>query len=167
MSAPPDLDELFVRAAADPDTPLLLADFVDATPPKGEFRTATREAATGLPPIEVAMRSPSLRVLAIEKTARNPNEEFVFIGRASTCDVILRDASVSKSHAVFERESAEWFLRDNRSHNGTFVGDRRLESGERVRVESGDAIRFGAYVVYFVLPRDLRRILETTGLARG
>lgn len=167
MSDPPELPdphELYERAQTDPDVPLLLADFVAPTPPRGEFRTATRTASTGLPPLEIAVRAPALRILPLEKTARNPYERFVFIGRASTCDVILRDVSVSKSHAVFERERAEWFVRDNRSHNGTYVGERRLEAGERARIASGDALRFGACAVYFVMPKDLRRILESMGL---
>jgi hypothetical protein len=163
LSAPPHLEELFFRADADPDVPLLLADFVDPTPPRGEFRTATREAGAGLPSLEVAVCAPALRILPLEKTARNPYEEFVFVGRASTCDVILRDVSVSKSHAVFERTRSGWLLRDNRSHNGTYLGERRLDAGERAPLGSGQALRFGAYAVYFVMPVELRRILETMG----
>lgn len=141
-------------------TPLLLADFLDRTPPRGEFRTASRPDSPPHPPVALALRAPQLRVVPVVKADRNPYGGFVFVGRASTCDVILRDVSVSKSHAVFEREESGWILRDNRSHNGTWLGDRRVVPGERARLESGAAIRFGAYPVYFMLAPDLRRILE-------
>ena len=160
MSDPLALDELLAYADHDPETPLLIVDFCDPTMPRGEFRTATRTAAPELATVELALASASLRVVPLEKTDRNPYEAFVFVGRASTCDVILRDASVSKSHAVFEREASGWILRDNRSHNGTFVGDRRLALGERAPIASRTAVRFGTYPVYFMMPVDLRRILE-------
>jgi pSer/pThr/pTyr-binding forkhead associated (FHA) protein len=54
-------------------------------------------------------------------------------------------------------------VKDNRSHNGTFWNERKLASGERKRLETGDAIRFGAYPVYVIMPADVRRILETMG----
>lgn len=158
-----DLDELYAYTERDPRTPVLLADFMNPTPPDGEFRTATRKGSAALPPVEEALRASSLRAVPLAKTDRNPYEAFVFVGRASTCDVILRDVSVSKSHAVFELEPDGWIVRDNRSHNGTFVGERRLALGERARVASGDAVRFGTYPVYFMMPQDLRRILEAMG----
>jgi pSer/pThr/pTyr-binding forkhead associated (FHA) protein len=90
------------------------------------------------------------------------------VGRASTCDVILRDASVSKTHAVFERDGeALWRLRDNRSHNGTWVNYARLTPNARIPVASGDAILFGAYPAYLVSPDELRRLLADLGLVDG
>jgi pSer/pThr/pTyr-binding forkhead associated (FHA) protein len=91
-------------------------------------------------------------VVPIVKGARNPYGDFVFVGRGSTSDIILADASVSKSHAAFQLEGGKWFLKDNRARNGTFVNGRRLEPGERVALVSGKAIHFGAYGTYFLEP---------------
>jgi pSer/pThr/pTyr-binding forkhead associated (FHA) protein len=53
-----------------------------------------------------------------------------------------------------------WRLRDNRSHNGTWVDGQRLTSKSRVAVQSGQPLVFGAYPAYLIMPVDLRRILE-------
>jgi pSer/pThr/pTyr-binding forkhead associated (FHA) protein len=102
----------------------------------------------------------------LSKSERNPYQRFIFVGRASTCDVILRDASVSKTHAVFERDERQalWKLRDNRSHNGTWHNGERLEDGERVSLESGDVIVLGSYPVYFMRSPDLMKILARPSL---
>jgi pSer/pThr/pTyr-binding forkhead associated (FHA) protein len=75
----------------------------------------------------------------------------------------LRDASVSKTHAVFERDDQQplWKLRDNRSHNGTWLNRSRLPPEARLPVASGDSIVFGAYPAYLISPDELRRILAT------
>ncbi len=149
------------------DVPVLLSDFrAGVRAGAGEFRTATRDVGP-IPALGVVLHDPEVNITPLAKSDRNPYENFIFVGRASTCDVILRDASVSKSHAVFERTADGWILRDNRSHNGTWVHERRLAPSERVPVESGIAIVFGAFPVYVIMPSDLRRILETMGPVHG
>jgi pSer/pThr/pTyr-binding forkhead associated (FHA) protein len=128
--------------------------------PAPEYRTSTREETPPLPSVSEALREEGVLLAPLRKSARNPYENFIFVGRASTCDVILRDASVSKTHAVFERDGdALWKLRDNRSHNGTWVNYARLRPNARIPVASGDAILFGAYPAYLVSPEELRRML--------
>ena len=76
-----------------------------------------------VPRLAASLLDEDVRLAPLSKSDRNPYQNFIFVGRASTCDVILRDASVSKTHAVFERDGQQplWKLRDNRSHNGTWV----------------------------------------------
>jgi FHA domain len=127
-----------------------------------EFRTSTRQGVLARPQVEELLLDEGASLAPLTKSDRNPYDNFIFVGRASTCDVIFRDASVSKSHAVFERDDARvWRLRDNGSHNGTWVDGRRLAPKTRVPVASGHAIVFGAYPAYLIMPDDLRRILET------
>lgn len=127
-----------------------------------EYRTSTREGDLELGPVTQALGDEGVGLAPLIKSDRNPYENFIFVGRASTCDVILRDASVSKSHAVFERDAkGVWCLRDNRSHNGTWVDGGRLAPKARVTVASGMAIVFGAYPAYLLMPADLGRILAT------
>ncbi len=108
-------------------------------------------------------------VAPLVKAGRNPYANFIFVGRASTSDIVLRDASVSKSHAVFEAGTGTdgWRLRDNGSHNGTFVDGRRLAGKTPVSIASGSAVLFGAYPAYVLMPDDLRRILETLRASHG
>jgi pSer/pThr/pTyr-binding forkhead associated (FHA) protein len=150
-----------VVAGEEVRSPVLLAGFATAIrPSEREFRTATRDATTSLPPFDTVLADPATCVLILEKAGKNPYEGFVFVGRASTSDVVIRDASISKSHAAFDYAYGAWHVRDNRSHNGTSVNGRRLASGERVRIESRDALVFGAYPVYVVMPDDLKRLIE-------
>ncbi|MGD0529176.1 MAG: FHA domain-containing protein [Polyangiaceae bacterium] len=127
-----------------------------------EYRTSTQEGFPALPSVAEALLDDGVCLAPLSKSERNPYQKFIFVGRASTCDVILRDASVSKTHAVFERDERQplWKLRDNRSHNGTWVNGERLGPESRVAVTSGDALVFGAYPAYLLSPEELRRILQ-------
>ena len=105
-------------------------------------------------------------MVPLEKSPRNPYDGFLFLGRASTCDIIIRDASISKTHAVIEPSEAGWHLRDNRSRNGTWRNMDRLKDGERVALVSGDVIVLGSYPLYFILSADLMK-LTRFARARG
>jgi pSer/pThr/pTyr-binding forkhead associated (FHA) protein len=66
----------------------------------------------------------------------------VTVGRSSSNPVALEgDALVSRLHAVFERYSSGWVLRDIGSSNGTYVNGSRLATGHRLL--PGDEIRVG------------------------
>jgi hypothetical protein len=143
------------------DVPVLIVGLNgSARSDAAEYRTSTRQGDLTLGPVVRALLDQDVTLAPLVKSDRNPYENFIFVGRASTCDVILRDASVSKSHAVFERDARGGFcLRDNRSHNGTWIEGERLAAKARVTVPSGSAIVFGAYPAYLLMPDDLGRIL--------
>jgi hypothetical protein len=64
------------------------------------------------------------------------------LGKDASNDVVLgADATVSRLHAVLERFSSGWCLRDLGSRNGSFVNGERV-FGERV-LRSGDEVRLG------------------------
>jgi hypothetical protein len=70
------------------------------------------------------------------------NGDRVTIGKDPSNDVaIAADGTVSRLHAVLERFSSGWVLRDLGSRNGTFVNGERVFS-ERV-LRPGDEIRCG------------------------
>jgi pSer/pThr/pTyr-binding forkhead associated (FHA) protein len=137
--------------------------------PAADYRTSTHEGTPTFPTVNEALLDRGVYLAPLAKSDRNPYQNFVFVGRASTCDVILRDASVSKTHAVFERDAQQpvWKIRDNRSHNGTWVNRARLQPEARIPVASGDSIVFGAYPAYLLLPDELRRILATMAPTHG
>jgi hypothetical protein len=138
---------------------VLLIEFWKGGGPAREFRTSTLSAPESIPPLVAAATNPETLVAALEKSPRNPYDGFLFLGRASTCDVIIRDASISKTHAVIEPWPGGWRLRDNRSRNGTWRNGQRLKENERVELVSGDLIVLGSYPVYFVLSPDLMKLL--------
>lgn len=81
----------------------------------------------------------------------------VVIGRSDTADLVLPDAGVSRKHAVLERRSEGWFIRDNGSANGTLVngvareeaafgpGDVAMVGKFSIRIELEEAEEFSEY----------------------
>lgn len=66
------------------------------------------------------------------------------IGRSAENDLVLRHASVSKSHAFIEYDDRDLFyVCDEGSTNGTQINGRTLASGELEVLEAGDTLRFG------------------------
>jgi hypothetical protein len=82
-----DLEEL--------ETPVLIVELGSAVPPQREFRTTT-ERASWIPPLTRVIVNPSVCVVPLEKSNRNPYTSFIFVGRGSSSDIILRRSSVSK-----------------------------------------------------------------------
>ena len=59
------------------------------------------------------------------------------VGRSPDCAVTLKHASISRSHARFERDGERWFVVDAGSRNGIVVDRRRIE-----RLELADMAEF-------------------------
>jgi ABC-type multidrug transport system ATPase subunit/pSer/pThr/pTyr-binding forkhead associated (FHA) protein len=82
-------------------------------------------------------------------------------GRDPSNDVVLESPTVSRYHAVVERVGQRYRVRDQRSANGTFVNDQRVD-GE-AWLKAGAALRIGPY--RFVLGQDeLAQFDESGGL---
>lgn len=65
------------------------------------------------------------------------------IGREADNDVVIKDESVSRHHAVLERDGRSlWWLEDLGSNNGTRVNGRPVI---RQTVSAADAVTFGRY----------------------
>ena len=73
----------------------------------------------------------------------------VTIGRHPDSDIFLDDVTVSRNHAVVEREGDEWVIVDEGSLNGTYVNRRR---GDRTVLSDGDEIQIGKYKFTFIAP---------------
>jgi len=59
------------------------------------------------------------------------------LGRSSTCEIVLSDANASRTHAQIEKRSADYWIEDLGSTNGTLVNgslikERKLVHGDRV-----------------------------------
>jgi len=78
-------------------------------------------------------RSQSQEIYLIEGETR--------VGRQkNVCDYYLNDSSVSRVHAIFEKQGDKVLIRDAGSTNGTYVNDRRLGVHEEVEAAIGDTI---------------------------
>ncbi|WP_394826923.1 diguanylate cyclase [Pendulispora albinea] len=71
-----------------------------------------------------------------------PNE-IVTMGRGDDCTLRFDDASVSGSHARIVMVAGEYVFGDNRSTNGSYVNDVRVDSA--VTLKDGDRIRLGPH----------------------
>lgn len=82
------------------------------------------------------------------------------IGRGATCDVTIRDASVSSHHATLEidRLAAEFHLIDEHSRNGTFVDGVRLAPRTRRSIWAGVRVGFGTTLYLFLDPVTLQKL---------
>ena len=83
----------------------------------------------------------------------------VTIGRAHTCQIVVKDERCSRCHAEVFLAEGQWILRDLESRNGTAVGG-TLVKGDRV-LAAGDIIRIGGSQLAFV--HDLSKAFPESG----
>lgn len=80
-----------------------------------------------------------------EHSLRDP---VTVIGRAASCDVVVRIPKVSARHAMIVRQGAVHFLDDLGSSNGTFINGERIKG--RTQLRNGDQIEmFGTTLEFF------------------
>ena len=75
----------------------------------------------------------------LEDTVISMNEGPVLIGRQAGATLKIANASVSRRHALIEKEGDKFIIADLGSRNGTFVNDvpvkrRELQHGDRVKI---------------------------------
>ena len=66
------------------------------------------------------------------------------IGRDKSCDVVIKDMTVSSHHATITNEGGEFFISDNESTNGIFVNDIKIT---KKTIKPGDIIRMGKAIL--------------------
>ncbi|RMG11738.1 MAG: FHA domain-containing protein [Planctomycetota bacterium] len=100
-----------------------------------------------------------------ERYALLPGRRFL-VGRTPECDHLVGDASISRRHAAFRRESTGFVLRDLGSSFGTYVNEMRIR--QPVGLKSGDCVRLGRVMFEFLDPvgRRLERSRRTDALRR-
>jgi hypothetical protein len=101
-------------------------------------------ATQAAPHLAPAGSEKEMTLLSIAKSAGNPFQSHVSVGRARNCDLVIRHRSVSKLHARFRVDEATLKLSDAGSQNGTFVNGKRLLPNEVVEIRSSDQLVFGS-----------------------
>ncbi len=66
-----------------------------------------------------------------------------YIGRSPENDIQIRDKSVSRNHLKLIRKEDEYFIRDLKSTNGTFVDGEKISSGIDFEINQGIPIGVG------------------------
>ncbi|MCP3102116.1 sigma 54-interacting transcriptional regulator [Myxococcus sp. K15C18031901] len=98
-----------------------------------------------------AQEEPSAHLLVIEGSTSSlcplPREGEVLIGRASTADVRVQDASVSRHHARVRMSAGAARISDLDSHNGVRVGGVKVDGAHALR--DGDVVTLGDVVLVF------------------
>lgn len=74
----------------------------------------------------------------------------ISIGRDSSCQIQLPDATVSRRHAQLVRQSDGYYASDLESNNGTHVNDEEIMTPRRLR--NGDLVQVGTVALRFVAP---------------
>ena len=126
-----------------------------ATPPQeapSGASSAAPVAATGAVPVPATRPAP-LATLEVRNPGPAQGTRYdlltpvVHVGRGSHNEVVLRDDSVSTSHATLQRRGEQWVVVDLDSTNGTYLAGVRVH-GERA-LASGADVRFGGVKLTF------------------
>jgi len=144
------------------------ADVAKAAPPVAQAPPAAAALAAtmvGVPaavpapaPAAAAAPRPSTRVALahLEVIAEGPLKGMRFelhsaltnIGRGEHNDIAIKDDSISDSHAKLQKRPDGWWVVDQGSTNGTYIGGRRV-AGEQ-RIEGAPDLRFGGIKMRFL-----------------
>lgn len=100
------------------------------------------------------------RVWPLVKGAQSPYRDYITVGRASNCDIVILDPSVSKLHAYFCQAAVDHaVLVDHGSKNGTHLNGKRIGPRAQQPVASGDVVVFGHVAAQFLGADQLFRLL--------
>ena len=110
--------------------------------------------------------SDSSQIFELVKRGENPSPNIV-IGRARRSDVMLIDPTISSVHAVVEMRDAVPYVSDHRSRNGTFVNREPVKPTDQVALRSGDCVRFGDRVFYYLSGDRLALFLDMRASGGG
>jgi pSer/pThr/pTyr-binding forkhead associated (FHA) protein/tetratricopeptide (TPR) repeat protein len=73
------------------------------------------------------------------------NQETITIGRADDNGLVLEDSSVSRHHLTITKREDKWFVRDEKSSNGSSLDDEALRPGIERELKTLDLIKLGVY----------------------
>ena len=85
----------------------------------------------------------------------------ILFGRDDTCQVVLAQMAVSRTHAKISKDDTLFFLEDLGSSYGTRVNDQKLPKGQKRLLRNGDVIQIAQFDITF------DRVAEVSSEASG
>src|SRR6266436_3858349 len=77
------------------------------------------------------------------------DDDVITLGRDQTCQVVLAQQAVSRSHARISRDGSLFFVEDLGSSYGTQINGSKLPKGEKHLLRNGDVIVIAQFDVTF------------------
>ncbi len=71
--------------------------------------------------------------------------ELCTLGRSPECSFQLTNRYVSRRHAEIQRSDGQWVIHDLESRSGTYLNTIRMESGEKVPLQTDDLLQIGPW----------------------
>lgn len=97
---------------------------------------------------EAWVRSAYLQVVNGEQAGKNYRlDGQTLIGRGSYCQILLKDISVSRTHAVLFFTEGRWFIQDQNSRSGVYLNDRRIK---QAKLHTRDKLKLGHTELIFI-----------------
>ncbi len=160
LSLPMDSFAAFVGApvlVSAPKSP----DFEDEWSFRTGSYTAVRDEETGV----IFDLGDEHEVRPLKKRADILFKDTILVGRTDSCDVIVRDPSVSKLHArIHIRDDGDHYVvTDAGSSNGTFIDNSRVSPGDQVRLPDAGTLILGSRVFHVLTAERLWRLLNKLG----
>jgi len=87
--------------------------------------------------------------LEINGQSKNLSNKAFGIGRDKNNQLVIADPKVSRYHAIVTFENGEAFIKDTDSSNGTYINEKPIRSGVKVKLNNGDKIKVGNSVINF------------------
>jgi len=119
-----------------------------------EFRTVTHKEYNTSKPETPNLELPL--ILPLRKGEGRPFPERISVGRATNCDLVIRDASVSKLHGHFRDVSMDVaFFTDAKSSNGTRLDGTLIQPGTATEIRTNTLLSFGRVQLVFMSPGEV------------
>lgn len=115
----------------------LVSDVQPASAPRRLLLRLVESLSRIAADLEAAWERPRIPVIALPPDVA----QRVTIGRATDCDCVISEPTVSRRHAELRRDEERWLLRDLGSRNGTRVNGMRVAA--QTPVYPGDRIALG------------------------
>lgn len=100
-------------------------------------KNAKINAKSSMPRLEVRGKSKMLS-----------NKAFA-IGRDKSNQLIVADPKVSRYHAIVTFENDVAYIKDTDSANGTYINNKKIPPGKKIKLNNGDKIKVGTTVIVF------------------
>ena len=97
----------------------------------------------------INMNSPKILVKLLNQQNQifPMNEDIIKIGRGDEANLVLPNVSVSRIHAIIQKQGEDYWIKDNDSQNGFRINKQPVKEH---RLSSGDEIQIGAFTLVFL-----------------